>query len=71
MTILGGPKTRDHNSVNINRFKKKFTGRLLGNFADKQISQLPPHLAYVAALPRETLVSAKKPLTTNYKVVYM
>ena len=28
---------------------------------------MTPHLAYVATLPFETLMSAKQPLTTNYK----
>jgi len=29
----------------------------------------PPHLAYVATLRCETLLSANMPLTTNYKAV--
>ena len=35
-----------------------FTGRFPGKFTVKQI--LPPHLAYVATLPCETLMSAKQ-----------
>jgi len=45
---------------NLNRFKKKFRGRFLGKFVVKRILQIPPHLAYVAALPSETLLSAKQ-----------
>jgi len=39
---------------------KKITGRFLGKFAVKWISKIPPHLAYVATLPCETLMSAKQ-----------
>jgi len=39
---------------------KKFRGRFLGKFVVKRILQIPPHLAYVAALPSETLLSAKQ-----------
>ena len=45
---------------NLNRFKKSFTGRFLGKFAVKWILEVPPHLAYVATLPCETLMSAKQ-----------
>jgi len=45
----------------LKRFKKfVFTGRFLGKFAVKWISKIPPHLAYVATLPCETLMSAKQ-----------
>jgi len=37
-----------------------FSGRFLGKCAVKWISKIPPHLAYVAALPWETLLSAKR-----------
>jgi len=37
-----------------------FTVRFLGKFAVKRISKIPPHLAYVATLPCETLMSAKE-----------
>jgi len=54
---------------NLNRLKK-FTGRFPGKFVAKWILKIPAHLAYVATLPCETLMSAKnKPLTINYKVV--
>ena len=46
---------------NLNRFKKKFTGRFLGKFAAvKWILKIPSHLAYVATLPCETLMSAEQ-----------
>jgi len=42
----------------LNRFKNFFfTGRFLGKFAVKWISEIPPHLACVATLPYETLMS--------------
>ena len=41
----------------------------MGKFAVNWILKIPPHLTHVATLPCETLMSAKKPLTTNYKVV--
>ena len=44
----------------LNRFKKIFTGRSLGKFAVKRILKIPAHLAYVATLPCETLMSAKQ-----------
>jgi len=44
----------------LNRFKNIFTGRFLGKLAVKWISKIPPHLAYVATLPCETLMSAKQ-----------
>jgi len=49
-----GPQTDDHNSVNLYRFKK-FTEKFLGKFVVKWIIKIPPHLAYVATLPLETL----------------
>jgi len=33
-----------------------FTGRFRGKFAVKRLLKIPPHLAYVAALPCETLM---------------
>jgi len=39
---------------------KKFTGRFLCKFAVKCILKIPPHIAYVATLPCETLTSAKQ-----------
>jgi len=47
----------------LNGFKKKFTRRFLGKFAVKWISKIPPHLAYVATLPCETM--SKKQATNN------
>jgi len=44
----------------FNRIKKFFTERFLGKFAVKWISKMPLHLAYVATLPCETLMSAKQ-----------
>jgi len=44
---------------NLNRLKK-VTGKFLGKFAIKWILKIPPHLAYVATLPCETLMSAKQ-----------
>ena len=41
----------------LNRFKK-ITGRFLGKFAVKWILKIPPHVACVATLPCETLMSA-------------
>jgi len=40
--------------------KKNLTGRFLGKFAVEWILKIPPYLAYVAALPCETLMSAKQ-----------
>jgi len=37
-----------------------FTGRFLGKFAVKWLLKIAPHLAYVATLPCETLISAKQ-----------
>ena len=61
----GWAKKRGHTLMTIilsvlNRFKHFFTWRFLGKFAVKWISIIPPHLAYVATLPCETLMSAKQ-----------
>ena len=40
---------------NLNRLKM-----FLGKFVVKWILKIPPHLAYVATLPRETLMSEKQ-----------
>jgi len=45
---------------NPNRFTNFFTGRFLCKFAVKWILKIPSHLAYVATLPCETLMSAKQ-----------
>ena len=47
-------------NIDINRFTIFFTGRFPGKFAVKCILKTPPHLAYVATLPCETLMSAKQ-----------
>ena len=49
-----GPQTHDHNYVN--------TGRFPGKFVCQVDFKMPPHLAYVATLPFETLMSAKQPI---------
>ena len=51
---------------NLSLFKKNFTGRFLGKFLGKWTLNTPSHLAYVATLPCETVMSANKPLTINY-----
>jgi len=55
-----GPQTHDHILSNLNRFKKNITGRCLGKFAVKRVLKIPSHLAHVAALPCETVMSAKQ-----------
>jgi len=60
----GWAKKAGHRLVNIilsnlDRFKK-ITGRFLGQFAVKWLLKIPPHLAYVATLPDETLMPAKR-----------
>jgi len=44
----------------LNLFEKFFHLRFLGKFAVKWTSAIPLHLAYVATLPCETLLSAKQ-----------
>jgi len=53
---------------NLNRFTF-FTERFLGKFAVKWLLKIPRHLAFVATLLFETLMSENKRLTINYKVV--
>jgi len=49
---------------NLNRFTQFFfTGRFLGKLAVKWILNVPPHLACVATLPCETLMSAKQAIS--------
>jgi len=50
---------------NLNRFIIFFTGRFLGKFAVKCTLKIPPHLAYVATLPSETLLSAKRAINNK------
>ena len=44
----------------LNRFKKFFIERFLDKFAVKWVLKIPLHIAYVATLPCETLMSAKQ-----------
>jgi len=44
-----------------------FTGKFLGKFAVKCILKIPPHLAYVATLPCETLMSAKQAINDKLR----
>ena len=44
---------------NLNRLKK-ISGRFLSKFAVKWVLKIPLHLAYVATLPCETVMSAKQ-----------
>jgi len=55
-----GPRTHDHNYVKSLPIYNFFTGRFLSKFAVKWILNIPPHLAYVATLPCETLMSEKQ-----------
>jgi len=49
---------------NLNRFTTIFfTERFHGKFAVKRILKIPPHLAYIARLPCETLMSAKQAIS--------
>ena len=45
---------------NLIRFNNFFPGRFLGKFAVNCVLKIPMHLAYVATLPCETLMSAKQ-----------
>ena len=45
---------------NLNRFLKFLAGRFLGKFVVEWILKILPHLAYVATLPCETLMSTKQ-----------
>jgi len=49
---------------NLNR-EKIVTGRFLGKFAVKRTLKIPPHLAYVATLPCETLNSPKQAINNK------
>ena len=44
---------------NLNRLNF-FIGKFVGEFLVKWVLKIPPHLAYVATLPCETLMSAKQ-----------
>ena len=63
-----GPQTHDYNSVKSEPIKKVFfTGRFIDKFAVKWILKIPPHLAYVATLPCETLMSAKQAINNKLR----
>jgi len=47
-----------------------FTGRFLGKLAVKWTLTIPPHLAYVATLPCETLMSAKQAINGKLQSHY-
>jgi len=55
-----GPHTHGHSSVKPESIKKIFTGRFFRELVVKWKFKIPPHLAYVATLPCETLTSAKQ-----------
>jgi len=50
---------------NLNRFKKNLIKRFLGKFAIKRILKILLHLAYVATLPSETLMSAEQAINNK------
>jgi len=52
---------------NIPIYKKNFAGRVVDKFAVKWILNIPPHLAYVATLPCETLMSER----ADYKASFI
>ena len=66
MRYTGWAKKRGHRLItiilsNLNRFTKLFfTEKFLGEFSVKCILNIPPHLACVATLPCDTLISAKQ-----------
>ena len=71
--IHGGPrklhtKTHGHKCQILTDFQNSLTARFCNKFAVKWLLRIPPHLAYVATLSCETIMSENKPLTTNYKV---
>jgi len=55
-----GPQTLGHNSIKSDPIFLKFSRKFLVKFVVRWISKLPPHLAYVATLPCETLMPAKQ-----------
>jgi len=60
-----GPQTHDHNSVKSEPIKKIFTGKFFGKFVVNWTLKLSPHLAQVATLPCETLMSAKQAINNK------
>jgi len=66
----GWAKKRGHRLMTIimsilNRFTNFYSERFLGKFAVKCILNIPPHLAYVATRPCETLMSAKQAINNK------
>ena len=51
----------------LNQLKKNFTGRFVGKYVVKWILKIPPHLAYIATLACETLMSAKQALNDKLR----
>ena len=59
--LHGGPKKREPQFCQIlTDLQFFFTGRFLSKSTVKCILNIPPHLAYVATLPCEILMSAKQ-----------
>jgi len=56
--------------VDLTDLQNFSTRRFRDTFAEKWLLNVP-HLAYVAALPCETLMSENKRLTINYKAVWL
>jgi len=68
--IQGGPKKVGQRFMtiilsNLYRSKRISTGRFLGKFAIKQILKMPMHLARVATLLCETLMSANEAINNK------
>jgi len=56
-----GPQTHEHNSGQfLTDLRIFFTVVFPCKFAVTRISKIPPHLAHVATLPSETLMSAEQ-----------
>jgi len=53
---------------NLNRLQHFCIGRFLGKFAAKWTLKISPHLAYVATLPCETLMSAKQAINDKLQL---
>jgi len=73
--MQGGPQNCTQNSWPqfcqiLAGFQNAFAGRFSSIFAVKWSLLVPPHLAYVVTLHRESLMPVNKRLTINYKVVY-
>jgi len=67
-----GPKKWGHILMiiilsNLNQFKRKLSGKFLDKLAVKWILKIPPHLAYFATLPCESLMSAKQALNDKFQ----